>query len=88
MRVIRSVMPAIVRSTDMATTEKTTSFESVDLKQYLPQPGLPSLSNPQTALPSIAKDPKSLRLIEDAVRSVPTHHSLLLRDARRKWGLA
>jgi len=51
------------------------------LEPYLP-PGLPSLDNPQTALPAIAKDPALIARIHDAVQSVPTRHELFLGDAR------
>jgi DNA modification methylase len=41
-----------------------------------------SLANPQTAIPAIAKDARLMRLIDNAVRSIPTTHQLFLRDAR------
>lgn len=44
---------------------------------------LRSLSDPQTAIPAIAKDPRLMRLVEDAVRSIPTHHEIRLCDSRR-----
>lgn len=53
-----------------------------DHEQYLPAL-LPSLDNPQTALPAIAKDERLIAAIEDAVRDVPTRHRLELGDARR-----
>jgi DNA modification methylase len=52
-----------------------------DADEYLP-PGLPPLTNPQTALPAIAKDEQLMALIEDAVRRVPTHHEVVVGDAR------
>ena len=55
---------------------------AIDHEQYLPT-GLPSLDNPQTALPAIAKDDRLIAAIEDAVREVPTRHKLELGDARR-----
>jgi hypothetical protein len=39
--------------------------------------------NQQTALPAIAKEPKLIRQIEDAVRQIPTTHTLYNQDARR-----
>lgn len=54
------------------------------LEAYLPQ-GLPSLSNPQTALPRIARDPKLTQRIVDAIRQVPTKHTLALQDSRVPW---
>jgi DNA modification methylase len=43
---------------------------------------LRELNDPQTAIPRIAKDKRLLRLIEDAVRQVPTQHGIYLADAR------
>ena len=51
------------------------------LTRYLPREILP-LKNPQTDIPRIAKDEKLVRLIEDAVRRIPTEHTLRLGDAR------
>lgn len=45
--------------------------------------GLGDLSNPQTALPRIARDPQITAKIEEFVRGLPTRHSLYLEDARR-----
>ncbi len=58
-----------------------------DLDRYLPEE-LRSLDNPQTALPSIAKDSKLLGLISEAVQQVPTTHDLRLGDARTMPELA
>jgi modification methylase len=51
------------------------------LLRYIPKEILP-LKNPQTDIPRIAKDEKLVRLIEEAVRHVPTEHKLRLGDAR------
>lgn len=40
------------------------------------------LSDPQTALPRIARDPAFASVIDEAVGKVSTHHRLLLGDAR------
>lgn len=48
---------------------------------------LRDLSDPQTAIPRLAKDPRSVRLIEHALQSVPTTHHLRLGDARDMHGL-
>ena len=53
-----------------------------DLEAYLPE-NLPSLDNPQTALPAIAKNALAMGEIENAVRRVPTFHDLIVRDARK-----
>jgi DNA modification methylase len=52
-----------------------------DLLDWVPKE-LRSLANPETAIPAIAKNPRLIRLIDDTVRSLPTAHRLLLRDAR------
>lgn len=54
----------------------------VDLETYLPI-AVRQLRNPQTDIPSIAKDLQLTRPIEQAIRSVPTNHVLWLGDARR-----
>jgi len=46
------------------------------------------LDNPQTDIPRIAKDQALIRLIEEAVRRIPTKHLLNLGDARRMSELA
>jgi DNA modification methylase len=53
-------------------TAKTLSFP-VDISR---------LGDYQTAVPKIAKQPKTLARIENYVRKLPTHHSLHRRDAR------
>lgn len=52
-----------------------------DVSQWLPAE-LRSLSDPQTAIPRMARDSRLTRLTENAARSLPTWHELLLRDAR------
>ncbi len=42
-----------------------------------------ALIDGQKAIPTIAKDSKLIRVIEDAVRRLPTHHELHLGDARQ-----
>ncbi len=54
---------------------------NVDLSPYVPEE-LAKLDDPQTAIPRIAKDAHSIRLIESAVHQVPTSHSLYRGDAR------
>lgn len=54
---------------------------TIDLSDYLP-PKLPSLANPQTALPAIAKDPRLIEALQDAVQRVPTQHLINVGDAR------
>jgi DNA modification methylase len=52
-----------------------------DPVEYLPH-GLPPLTNAQTTLPAIAKNERLIALVEDAVRYVPTHHDIIVGDAR------
>jgi DNA modification methylase len=54
---------------------------SSDLAAWVPE-GLRSLPDPQTAIPAIAKNPRLVSLIDNAVRSIPTRHQLFLRDSR------
>lgn len=51
------------------------------LEEYLPS-GLPSLDNPQTALPAIAKNPHLVESIQAAVHQIPTVHELFVQDSR------
>lgn len=51
------------------------------LEDFLPSELLP-LDNSQTAIPRIAKDPRLMQLIEEAVQRIPTHHRLHTGDAR------
>jgi len=60
--------------------------DSADLSRYVPEE-LAKLGDPQTAIPRIAKDAQSIRLIERAVHQVPTSHSLYRGDARDMPGL-
>jgi len=55
--------------------------ETSNLSRYVPTQ-LAKIEDPQTAIPRIAKDPKSIDLIERAVHQVPTSHTLYLGDAR------
>ena len=60
--------------------------EDANVSNYVPEE-LAHLGDPQTAIPRIAKDPHSIRLIERAVHQVPTSHSLHCGDAREMPGL-
>ncbi len=51
------------------------------LSDFVP-PELLSLENPQTDLPRIAKDENLIHLIDQAVRQIPSTHTLHLADAR------
>jgi len=54
---------------------------ALDLTPFVPE-DLGKLRNHQTEIPRIAKDPRLVAMIEQAVRGVPTEHSLMLGDAR------
>jgi DNA modification methylase len=60
---------------------------AMDLAKFVPAEIYP-LNDPQTDIPRIAKDQKLIKLIEEAVRRVPTSHSLSLGDARAMDKLA
>jgi DNA modification methylase len=51
------------------------------LTGFLPKE-LQTLSDPQTDLPRIAKDPKLTSLIDSLLRDIPTRHELRMSDAR------
>jgi modification methylase len=55
---------------------------AASIDTFLP-PELESVENPQTALPAIAKNPRLMRLIDDAIHRIPTEHRLQLGDARK-----
>ncbi len=52
-----------------------------DLDRWVPE-DLRRLGDPQTDIPAIAKNPRLVSLIDNAVRSVPTRHLLYLGDSR------
>lgn len=58
-----------------------TTQTAIRSEDYLPS-GLPDLSNPQTALPAIAKEPGLIKAVGESVRLIPTQHDLCLLDAR------
>ena len=51
------------------------------VEEFVPEE-LAFLANPQTAIPSIAKDAQLIGLIEEAIKRIPTRHDLCLGDAR------
>lgn len=56
--------------------------QPTDLSGFVPRE-LTDLGDPQTAIPRLAKDERLVRLIEDAVRTIPTLHRLYPGDARK-----
>ncbi|NLH78951.1 MAG: site-specific DNA-methyltransferase, partial [Acidobacteria bacterium] len=61
--------------------KKTPAETKISYEAFVPSE-LSVLPNPQKALPAIAKDPRLTKLIESAVRQIPTRHELFLADAR------
>lgn len=57
-----------------------------DLSSFVPQE-LKGLDKSQAVIPRLAKDPRSVRLVEQAVHVVPTTHCLNHGDAREMLGL-
>lgn len=65
----------------------TASAPVFDLASFLPAE-LRKLADPQKDLPRIARDRALVAAIEANVRSIPTHHKLILQDARLMSGIA
>lgn len=61
--------------------------DALNLAQFVPAEILP-LDKPQSGIPRIAKDQRLIQLIKEAVRRIPTTHSLNLGDARAMSQLA
>jgi modification methylase len=57
-------------------------LQQPDLRPFVPE-GLGDLSDPQKAIPRIAKDRQLTALIEQALPGLPTTHRLQLGDARQ-----
>jgi DNA modification methylase len=57
-----------------------------DLASFVPV-GARHLSDPQRALPRIAKDSELVAAIEASLKTLPTHHRLQLQDARSLSGI-
>jgi modification methylase len=54
---------------------------TADLSAFVPET-LRDVGDPQTAIPRLARDEQSVRLIEQSVQNVPTRHRLYMGDAR------
>jgi DNA modification methylase len=52
------------------------------LEQFIPEE-LRALGDVQTAIPRIARDERQMRLIETAVRKIPSRHRVVQGDSRR-----
>jgi modification methylase len=55
--------------------------EAISLEDYVPE-SYASIPNLDTAIPSMSKDVKAISIIEEAIKRIPTSHSLYLGDAR------
>lgn len=80
-------MALALKRVDTHDDQDSQTCEPADLARFLPPETYP-LRNPQTDIPRIAKDKGLTRLIEEAVRKVPTTHNLFLDDARRMEAIA
>ena len=63
------------------------TIRQASIESFLPEE-FTGLSKQQSAIPDIAKDPRAISTIENAVRSIPTHHQLIRGDARNLAALA
>ncbi|MGH9726711.1 MAG: DNA methyltransferase, partial [Candidatus Acidiferrales bacterium] len=80
--VLDPMQSALKRKATLEDSEKTFT----DLSCFVP-PGLREVVNSQTAIPHLAKDEHSVRLIERAVQTIPTTHFLYKGDAREMLDL-
>jgi hypothetical protein len=63
-------------------TRKPFVSENLDINAYVPSTIGDIGRDHQTALPRIARDPKLTRIIDEALRRIPTVHDLYRADAR------
>ncbi len=64
---------------------KLSALSKEDLNRFVPnslRDFLRSGGKDQGRIPALAKDPEKIKAIERAVRKIPTHHALFLRDSR------
>ena len=82
--------PHIFKPMKTATKLKLDDLSSKDttasLFAFVPKE-LRDIGDPQTAIPRLAKDEQSVRIIEQAVQTIPTMHRLYLGDARNMSSL-
>lgn len=72
-------MPASTRARKAPDSAESEVFDPAD---WLP-PEIGRITNHQTDLPRIAKDPKAIAAIESRLSQIPTSHNLYNRDSRR-----
>lgn len=62
------------------------TISNVELSSFVPKDLLDfvrSGAKEQERIPALAKNPEQVKAIEQAVRQIPTHHALFVRDSRR-----
>jgi tRNA1(Val) A37 N6-methylase TrmN6 len=73
-------MPVSTRAKN--STPQMAETEVFDASAWLP-PEIGKITNHQTDLPRIAKDPKAIAAIESQLSQIPTTHDIYNQDARR-----
>ncbi|MFZ0634405.1 MAG: site-specific DNA-methyltransferase [Candidatus Acidiferrales bacterium] len=69
------------QATKRKLTPDATGSSTAGLFSFIPEE-LRNVGDPQTAIPRLAKDEQSVRIIERAVQTIPTTHRLHMADAR------
>lgn len=73
----------VMRKTAVNITPGGNSTEGHDLLQFVPHTSLDLVAKGEKrAIPSLAKDPNTAKVIEEAVRRIPTRHQLVHGDSR------
>src|SRR2546425_6638704 len=67
--------------------EKRLRVPEIDFAAFVPRE-MRNLTNPQTDIPRIAKDARLVRLVDSAIKEIPTQHAIKLGDARKLSSLA
>src|SRR3990167_140180 len=72
---------------ETAVKDKNSITEGPEAKEFVPADWIPpeisEITDHQTDLPRIAKDPKAIAAIEARLSQIPTTHDLFNRDSRR-----
>jgi DNA modification methylase len=68
-------------ATKLKLDDESSKDATANLFAFVPKE-LRNIGDPQTAIPRLAKDEQSVRIIEQAVQTIPTMHRLYLGDAR------
>ena len=78
----RSLNSPLMLAADTSHSDLLPAGLPVALEQFVPDE-LRSLDDVQTAIPRIARDERLIRLIETAVRTIPSRHRVVQGDSRR-----